>query len=108
MHDERPRPGDSRRLRDRVVERRDYLHALERLATSRIVLAAEVEFPMIDYAGGEFPLLGNRMHDEDGARVVGSGRARDIVDIKAGDRRRDDLGVTVEHRMMNQRYEQVA
>ena len=108
VYDQRARAGDSRRLGDRVVEFRDDLHSLERLAPARIVGAAEVEAPVIDHARGEFPLLGNRMHDEHAAHVVGSRRARDIVDVEAGDRRGDGLGVAIDDRMMNQRYEEVA
>src|ERR1700688_4123562 len=69
--------------------------------------AAEVEAPMIDHTRSEFPLFGNRMHDEDTAHVVGASRARDIVNVEAGDRRSDALGVAIDDRVMDQRYEEV-
>jgi hypothetical protein len=47
------------------------------------------------------------MDDEHAAQVVGSRRARDIVNVEAGYCRRDDLCVSVDDRMMNQRYEKV-
>jgi hypothetical protein len=47
------------------------------------------------------------MDDEHATHVVGSRRARDIVNVEAGYCRRDDLCVSVDDRMMNQRYEKV-
>src|SRR5208282_343223 len=107
VHDERACAGDSRCRGYRVVEFRDDLHALERLAPARIVGPAEVETPMIDHARREFALLGYRMDDEHAAHVVGSRGARDIVNVEAGYRRGNGLGVAVYDRMMNQRYEKI-
>ena len=107
MYNQRTPAGESRRFGYCVLEFRDDMHALERLAAARIMGAAEVEAPMIDHARGKFPLLGNRMHHEHAAHIVGARRARDIVDIEAGDRRGDALGVTIDDRMMNQRYEKI-
>ena len=99
---------DLRRLRDCVVEFHHDLHTHERLATARVVGAAEVEAPVIDYAGREFPLLGNRMHHEHASNVVGSRRARDVVNVEAGDCRGDGLGISVDDRVVNQRYDKIA
>ena len=63
---------------------------------------------VIDDAGREFPLLFNRMDDEYSARFIGTRRARDIVNVEAGDCRRHDRPVAINHWMMDQRDVKIA
>src|ERR1700731_2961125 len=107
MHYQRTRAGDFGRFDNRIVEVCDDLHLPEGFAAARIMSPAEVEAPVIDHARREFPLFRNRMHDEDTAYVVGSRRARDVMNVEAGDRRGYDLTVAIDDRMVNQRYEKV-
>ena len=69
--------------------------------------AAEVEAPMIDHRRRKFALLGNRMHDVGALHRVSVRGARDVVDIEAGDRGGNDAPVAIEHRMMDQREEEI-
>src|SRR5260370_2546495 len=88
-----------------VMERGDDCHPVECRAPAGIMSPPEVDPPMIDHTRSEFPLFRNRMHDEHTAYVVSARRPRDIVDVQAGNGGRHALGVAIDDRMMNQRYE---
>ena len=107
MHDQRSRLRDGGCIGDRVIEGVDDFDYLQRLAPAAIEAAPEVETPMIDHRCGKLALLRNRMHDVSARHTVGMCRARDVVDIEAGDRRGHDAPIAVDDRMMNQREEQI-
>jgi len=70
------------------------------------MLSAVVAEPMAYDSVCEFPLLGDRMNHKESAYAEGASRAREIMDVQAGDRRGDDVSATVQHRMVNERNEE--
>ena len=71
------------------------------------MLPAVLAEPMADDSQREFALLGNRMNHEKSTDAEGAGRAGEIVDIKAGDRRSYDTPSAIEHRMVDERDEEL-
>src|SRR2546428_9455607 len=57
---------------------------------------------MVSYPQREVALLLHWMNDVDRAYAIGSAYACQIMNVEAGDRRRDDLAAPIEHRMMDQ------
>src|SRR5271167_2423189 len=107
MHDQRAHSGERGSIGDRIIERVDDFDRLQRLATATIEAASEVEAPMIDHGGGELALLRDWMNEVRPFHPVRMRRSRDVVDIEAGDCGGHDASVAVDHRMMNQREEEI-
>ena len=71
------------------------------------MLSAMLAEPMAYYSLCEFPLLGDRMNHKETTYAEGASRARKIMDVQAGDRRGDDVSATVQHRIVNERDEEI-
>ena len=108
MHQQRARSRSLVGGPHRVFEFADNLHQLECFAPATIEGSSELEFPVIDNPGRELPLLRHRMHDKKCPHSKCATRARQVVDIQAGDRGGDDAPVAIDHRMMNQRKKEIS
>src|SRR3977135_99524 len=99
MHHQWTRSANCRRIGERIIQRIDDLDRLERLATTSIEAASEVEAPMIDHRRRELTLFHDRMNYVRSTDSIGMRRSRDVVEIEAGDRGGYDAAVAIDHRM---------